>query len=305
MVTSDLIQCKPGEFRLDECTTCGHVFQNPQLNPEGMDFYYADFYGGTTEGLVERAFATMGPFYRARAETVRGIAEAPRRWLDVGGGHGHFCLSAKGSFPETTFDALDMNDSIEEAERRGWTGRSYQGLFPDRAPELAGRYDVVSMFHYLEHARDLGAELDAAATVLGPGGVLLIEVPDASSRVASLLGRFWWPWVQPQHLHFPSVEILTRLLGERGFEVVRVQEGPANVPYDFVVAAMQFLNWAAPRTDVPWRPRPTAADRAKRAAVLAAGWPLVLAGLTTDVALRPLGGRARTSNAYRLVAKRP
>ena len=64
--------------------------------------------------------------------------------------------------------------------------------------------------------------------------------------------------MQPQHLHFPSVEILTRLLGVRGFEVVRVQEGPANVPYDFVVAAMQFLNWAAPRTDVPWRPRPTA-----------------------------------------------
>ena len=33
-------------FTLEQCGDCGHVFQNPRLTPEGLEFYYRDFYDG-------------------------------------------------------------------------------------------------------------------------------------------------------------------------------------------------------------------------------------------------------------------
>jgi hypothetical protein len=54
--TKDLLQCKPGTFVLDECTSCGHIFQNPRLTPEGLDFYYRDFYDGVGVDPTEFAW---------------------------------------------------------------------------------------------------------------------------------------------------------------------------------------------------------------------------------------------------------
>jgi SAM-dependent methyltransferase len=222
----------------------------------------------------------------------------------VGSGHGHFCLMARSTWPDTTFDGLDMSETIVEGERRGWVDRAYHGTFPDRARELAGQYDVVSMFHYLEHTPDPLAELDAATTVLAPDGLLLVEVPDPESRLADVLGTFWPPWGQPQHLHFVTADNLAALLQERGYEVVSVVRGPARVGMDFLGAVTEATNALQPAVGVPWVPRPSTAARARRAAALAASGPALALGLAIELALWPLGGRFGTSNAYRLLARR-
>ena len=60
----DLLQGKPGTFRLDECRACRHVFQNPRLSLEGLDFYYRDFYDGLGTRSAELLFASTDTSYR-------------------------------------------------------------------------------------------------------------------------------------------------------------------------------------------------------------------------------------------------
>ena len=302
-VLVDRIQCKPGEFTLEECASCGHIFQNPRLSLEGLDFYYKDFYDGLAEDAAEGIFVNIGDLYRARADMVRPY-RTPTRWLDVGGGHGHFCLTAKDVWPDATFDVLDISETIEEAERMGWVGRAHRGWFTEKAPELAGQYDVISMSHYLEHTRDQGAEIDAVREVLPVGGLYLVEVPDPESVDGKVLGQYWFPWFQPQHQHFLSAGNLEKLLAARGFETLQVQRAEVHIPVDFSAAAGLYMNKLHPRINVPWRPRPTAAERVKRGAAIAAGTPVMVAGGVVDLALRPLGGRLGTSNAYRLLARK-
>lgn len=299
----DMLQGKPGTFTLEACDGCGHVFQNPRLTPEGLDFYYRDFYDGSGEGTSELAFGAGGPSYRGRAEIVDGVAE-PRRWLDVGAGHGHFCLAARSYWPKTTFDGLDRGDATLEAERRGWVDRGLSGSFPEVAPELAGRYDVVSMHHYLEHTRDPAAELDAVGTVLEPGGLLLIEVPDASSRLGRRLGQWWVPWLQPQHQHFLTVERMRSLLDERGFTTVTCQRSEPHQPADLLFAVYLAVNRVAPPVDVPWRPPSTPWTRARRTAAFGLAAPAFAVALLLDAVLAPVVSR-RSSNAYRLLARAP
>lgn len=301
----DLVQCKPGEFVLDECGACGTIFQNPRLSMDGLAFYYRDFYDGLGAGEVQFLFSQAGPSYRGRVELVRRHLTPPTAWLDVGTGYGHFCLVASGLLPGTRFDGLDMGESIEEAERRRWISRAYRGLFPDLADSLQGKYDVVSMHHYLEHTRDPLAELDAAHRLLDPGRHLLIEVPDPECRFARLLGRHWVPWLQPQHQQFLSVTNLTAALEARGFSIVEVERGPAHQPIDLAGGLWRWANGLAGPPRLPWLEPPSLGRRARRMATLAAAAPFAVAAVMTDQVLVPVINRTeRWSNTYRLLARR-
>ncbi len=299
----DLLQHKPGRFTLECCDECGHIFQNPRLSLEGLSFYYRDFYDGLGEKGMEFIFGYSSESYIDRANMVKQHA-IPSSWLDVGTGHGHFCCVAKELLPNTRFDGLDLSESVEEAERRGWIATGHRGLFPDRARDIAGSYDVVSMHHYLEHTLDPASELAAAHTALSDGGHLLIEVPDPDCRLGRWLGRFWLPWFQPQHQHLLSVANLERLLEKNGFHTVEWHRGEAHQQVDFLFALYLILDRIAPPTNVPWREPPGIARRAWRALVWTVGVPFMPLARLADQIASPAMRRARASNTYRVLAQK-
>jgi SAM-dependent methyltransferase len=305
--TYDLNQFKPGVFHLDRCTDCGHIFQNPQVSPAGLDYYYADVYDGFGEEMLEFGLSTQGKLrlYKGRIDLVAAATE-PTAWLDVGTGHGHFCLVARQRWPEARFDAIDQSDSVLQAERRGRIDTAHRGQFPDMAEKLAGAYDVLSMNHYLEHATDPRREIAAAATVLAPGGHLLIEGPDAASPWKRV-GKYWICWLQPQHLHFITCEGLIAELEQAGFEVVAVERAPASEGSDLTMAASLFAQHRAGPGRLPWHPPRTLAQRVRRGVVLGSCIPLIVAAMGADIVkdvwqMRP--GSPTPGNAYRLVARR-
>jgi SAM-dependent methyltransferase len=301
----DLVMRKPGMFTLERCGGCGHVFQNPRLTPAGLSFYYRDAYDGLGTAGAEAIFLSAVESYRQRARMLEPFT-IPKAWLDVGAGHAHFCATAREIWTDTVFDGLDQGAGIDEAERRGWIGTAHRGMFPELCDELAGRYDVVSMHHYLEHTREPFTELDAAARVLLPGGYLLIELPDPQWRLARLFGRYWMAWFQPQHQHMMPIGNLAKALEERGLRPVAIERGPAHQANDAVMAAYLFFARLAPDRTLPWSARPPAtALRIWRYLVWTAGIPAVIAGLVADRTLgRALARRTDRGNAYRVLARK-
>ncbi len=301
--TTDLIQRKPGRFTLEQCGTCRHIFQNPRLTPAGLDFYYRDFYDGLGQEQMEKVFNTAGRSYRGRADMVKRFT-TPKAWLDVGAGHGHFCKHAREAWPDTVFDGLDQSVSVEEAQRRGWIDHSYQGEFVALAGELAGRYDVVSMHHYLEHTREPLDELDAAAKILPAGSHLLIELPDPESSFGRVLGRWWMPWFQPQHQHMIPVRNLVRALADRRFTAVAIERGAAHQG-DLLFSLALALIALAPDPRLPWlATEPTRWRRLRHTTVWAVGRPLLVFSHLLDELLRQVVRRTRGGNTYRVLARK-
>jgi len=302
--TTDLIQRKPGRFTLEQCGACRHIFQNPRLTPAGLDFYYRDFYDGLGKEQAEKAFAATGRSYRGRADMIKQFT-TPKAWLDVGAGYGHFCRLARQVWPGARFDGLDLSVSIEEAQRRGWIDHSYRGELVVLVDKLAGRYDVVSMHHYLEHTREPFDELDAAAKILSAGGYLLIELPDPESLLGHLFGRWWLPWFQPQHQHMVPVRNLVQALTDRGFSTVDIERGAAHQKVDLFCGLILALTAIAPDPWLPWlTTKPTRWRRLRHLTVWAVSAPLLVITHLLDGLLYQVIRHTRGGNTYRVLARK-
>ncbi|WP_199548408.1 class I SAM-dependent methyltransferase [Streptomyces sp. N35] len=306
--TADYLQAKPGTFVLDQCADCRHIFQNPQLSKAGLDFYYRDFYEGLFEKELGAAFDSAGGDTGQRhVDRAKAMLThlRPGRWLDVGTAAGEFCAGAKKVLPDTVFDGLDVGANVLKAKESGRIEHAYQGFLPEHAETLAGRYDAVSMFHVLEHTVDQRAELEAARKVLRSGGHLMIEVPDPESHFAKLLGTYWVPWFQPQHLHFVSIGNLNRALRDMGFTVVAVDRREPHIPFDMLGAFGLMLLRFLPFRNEPWLSKKPGRNGTRLCKLFfTLGVPFFPVLHFLDRALAPLLRRTGFSNAYRVVARK-
>src|SRR5207248_8628041 len=132
---------------------------------------------------------------------------------------------------------------LDEARGRGWQA---MGLEPSRfASSYArdrlgldvrtgdlfesdlppGAFDAVVMADVIEHLPNPARALERIARALRPGGVLLLVLPDAGSRVARILGGRWWS-VIPTHVQYFTRRSLITLLGRHGWQLLEVSTAP-------------------------------------------------------------------------------
>jgi 2-polyprenyl-3-methyl-5-hydroxy-6-metoxy-1,4-benzoquinol methylase len=105
---------------------------------------------------------------------------AGRLLLDYGCGDGTFLSIVHGQFPQAV--GVDIAaDQIDDCRQRFSNLPGISFLTTDRLnnPEHHGRYDVVVCMEVLEHCPDdvQGVVLDRIASVIAPGGTLVISVP--------------------------------------------------------------------------------------------------------------------------------
>ena len=294
---------KPGAFCLEKCRACGHIFQNPPVNGNGLSFYYRDMYDGLSAPLTEFILGSDDGIYRRRLSLCARYC-TPGRWLDVGGGNGYLCCVARGRWPRAQFDGLDLSRGIQDAQEQGWIDHGYRQMFPDVAGTLSGAYDVISMIQYLEHTPDPEENLRAAHTALAEGGLLFVEVPNPDFLPGRILGRFWFQWLQPQHIHFFSIATMEKLLRKCGFTPVAWHVRESHIPLDYVLAAVFLLRLIAPPDHYPWQQKKGWSYALWRGAVLTLGSPLIAAGFLADMLLLPLLKVFNMSNNYLVVARR-
>ncbi len=106
------------------------------------------------------------------------------------------------------------------------------------------RFDLVLLFHVLEHLSDPLAVLRRCFEILRPGGRLIVAVPNFESWQARLFRGAWFHLDVPRHLMHFSPRSITRLLETVGVKVEAVRYASwGHDPYGWVQSLLNQLGF--------------------------------------------------------------
>lgn len=211
------------QFAVERCLDCGLARLDPQPAGEELRGYYPDTYwfapGGSAAGRLEEAYRrlVLRDHVRFVERALRG-SSARGPLVDVGCGGGLFLAMMR----ERGFRVVGL-DFSREAAAIAWRRQQAPAAAGDlaQAPFAPGSCAAITMFHVIEHLHDPRAYLAAARTLLAPEGRLVVQVPNAASWQARLLGPAWSGVDVPRHLFDYGGGNLERLLESCGFQVLR------------------------------------------------------------------------------------
>jgi 2-polyprenyl-3-methyl-5-hydroxy-6-metoxy-1,4-benzoquinol methylase len=234
---------KPGIFDFVRCKSCGLVFQNPRIPMSQIGEYYDNEYiahrkkrsWGIFQPLFDRA---MDRHDRDKVKLVDKFKNlrAESEVLDVGCAVGSFLLKVKkqtgARIVGVDFKDLSHFAGFEQIE-------FHHGLFYEAELDEK-RFDLITMWHFLEHDYDPKRSLHTAHRILKDDGVMIIEVPRLDS-LTFWLYRDRWPGLQaPQHTVLFDKEHLLKFIEASGFEVSNYLGYGAFPPYFYLFTGFIF-----------------------------------------------------------------
>lgn len=236
---------------LVRCGACGHA----QLEPMPSDVVLGEVYGAAADTEYveeERGQRETAARVLARLERHR----PPGRLLDLGCWVGFLLVEARERGWQGT--------GVEPSAWASGYARDVHGLDVVQADvltaDVTGPFDAVVMADVLEHLPDPAAALDRLAGLLAPGGVLVLLLPDAGSRVARVLGRRWWS-VIPTHVQYFTRGSLRALLQRQGWRVLEVDTAPKVFTVEYYLGRLAGYSTALARAAVRVARRTRTAER--------------------------------------------
>ncbi|WP_299314207.1 class I SAM-dependent methyltransferase [uncultured Aquimarina sp.] len=126
--------------------------------------------------------------------------------LDIGAGTGDFLIEATKKKWQVV--GIEPNEQARIlAKEKGIILQS------DTVNLLSNSFDIITMWHVLEHIPDLSAQIKELKRLLKPGGHLIIAVPNFKSYDAYYYKSFWAAYDVPRHLwHFSRNSIKSLFL---------------------------------------------------------------------------------------------
>jgi SAM-dependent methyltransferase len=222
-VAEDDLTGKPGRFTFVTCDDCGLRYQNPRLRIEHVLEYYDDEYIAHRKksdwGVLTGFFNWVMDRHDRQKDALvsRYVALGSHsKVLDVGCAVGTFLQKMRtrygASVSGVDFKDLSANPALANVDFR--CGLFYEQDFGEQ------RFDLITMWHFLEHDYDPMRTLRTAGELLARDGVLVVEVPRLDSLTFRLYGDRWPGLQAPQHTVLYDRQSLLAAVNDAGLEVV-------------------------------------------------------------------------------------
>lgn len=136
--------------------------------------------------------------------------------LDIGSGTGDFLVEAKNQ----GWEILGFEPNVDAKNLAINKGVTFtEDIF--ELPENS--FDVVTMWHVLEHVPNLEEYITNLKRIVKPNGTIIIAVPNYKSYDAKYYNRFWAAYDVPRHLWHFSKTSIKRLFSDVNIELKKVK----------------------------------------------------------------------------------
>ena len=251
--TGAMMHGTPEQFSFSLCDACGLVFLDPRVPATDLGPYYTDAYlpyRGPEAWGRWRSFVASGlrSTDRRRVANVRALGHVDRatRVLDVGCGHPTF-LEALQRETHCSAVGVDFSDEGWRADPERW--RALDLHHGDLAEvDLDPGFDLVTMWHYLEHDYAPVETLRRVRALAAPDARLVVEVPDHGSWSRRRYGDHWAGYHTPRHTALWDASTLPVLFARAGWTVESLTPRGTLDPWTLVWMSRQErrgIDWGA------------------------------------------------------------
>ena len=195
------------------------LITHPQPSLEKLPSYYESVdYISHTDGnksLFEKMYQFVKSIALKNKLKLINSQSTKGRILDIGAGVGDFLSVAKNDGWQTI--------GIEPSEKAKAIAINKGVSFVENLSELeSNSFDVITMWHVLEHVPDLENQIKELKRLIKPSGTVIIAVPNFKSYDASHYGIFWAAYDIPIHLWHFSKTAIQKLFAKEKLELVKV-----------------------------------------------------------------------------------
>lgn len=234
-------------FELYRCVDCGFLLtQGAPVAAEIGKYYETPDYishSDTRKGLMNRVYHGVRQFMLLRkAQLVeRTSGRTSGSLLDIGTGTGYF--------PHTMQQRGWQIQAIEKSAQARAFARNHFGL-DVKADEVfqqlpADGFDVITMWHVMEHLEPLNETWIQLRKLLKARGVLVLAVPNPASYDAQKYGKRWAAYDVPRHLWHFTPEVMRQWGAKHGFRLLETHPMPLDAFYvSMLTERYQGCRWS-------------------------------------------------------------
>jgi SAM-dependent methyltransferase len=188
----------------------------PVPDPERLSLYYEseDYISHTDSGrgLMASLYQVIKKYsINKKVKLIRKLNSGYGSVADIGAGTGAFLEAAS----KNGWKVSGVEPSVKARTFAKERGINLESSIDD----LKGQqYDVVTLWHVLEHLPDLESTVNKISELVKPGGSLIIAVPNFRSYDAQHYKNYWAAYDVPRHLwHFSRKAIIKLFQGKLSY----------------------------------------------------------------------------------------
>jgi 2-polyprenyl-3-methyl-5-hydroxy-6-metoxy-1,4-benzoquinol methylase len=212
---------------------CGGV----QLAPVPSEAELEEFYNMEYRVEVRRHLRQMTTIGSQMLDLLEAKTSG-RELLEIGCSYGGFLRLAK----HRGWFCTGIEASRTVAAEAATAGLEvYAGTVENNLCSLGSRrFDVIAMWHVIEHLPDARRVLRAVSGLLTAGGYLTLRTPNPESVGARLLGRRWEWFYAPEHVFLYSARGIQQLLEQFNLKIESIssQRGDAQTLFSQAITAL-------------------------------------------------------------------
>ncbi len=212
-------------FHLVQCSQCKFVYTNhPPAQQEIGKYYQSSDYISHTDsnkGLFNQVYQLVRNIsLKRKFNLLQSSAQRKQgNLLDYGCGTGAFLKYAK----KKGWNVMGMEPDEGAREKASLLIGSPVSSPSDLKDLPSNSFDVITLWHVLEHVHDLHDTLDAFKRLLKQDGTLVVAVPNLSSWDASFYKEYWAAYDVPRHLYHFTPDTMHRLLTDKGISKIAIK----------------------------------------------------------------------------------
>ncbi|MEX1240386.1 MAG: class I SAM-dependent methyltransferase [Cyclobacteriaceae bacterium] len=208
-------------FHLQRCAHCGLVLTNPRPHDRDLPKYYQSeayiSHSDKSTNLVGQAYKAARTFtLKWKYKLIQKHSlQKPSSLLDYGCGTGAFLL-------ECTKHGMKIAGVEPSSTARTQANEKTSHQVVSAIGELRDTFDVVSLWHVLEHVSNLNETVTHLRDHLKENGTMFIAVPNLQSEDAKTFGEHWAGYDVPRHLWHFSRNTMEKLLTNHNLNLINV-----------------------------------------------------------------------------------